>query len=109
MWKIVRYLQVRIPLTNELKILEDLTLFTFLHCFAVSKLEWDSPLDIVRYPDPRLRAKNAKIAVFDESVKQLAAEMFEIMYRYRLLMFLDSMLSLCCTLHLINWCNRRLS
>lgn len=48
---------------------------------AVSKLEWDSPLDIVRYPDPRLRAKNARIAVFDESLKRLAAEMFEIMYR----------------------------
>ncbi|DBB17934.1 TPA: Peptide deformylase 1B, chloroplastic, variant 2 [Trebouxia sp. C0006] len=48
---------------------------------AVSKLEWESPLDIVRYPDPRLRAKNARIAVFDESLKQLAAEMFAIMYR----------------------------
>ncbi|KAL3140686.1 Peptide deformylase 1B, chloroplastic [Trebouxia sp. C0010 RCD-2024] len=48
---------------------------------SVSNLQWDSPLDIVRYPDPRLRAKNAKIAVFDESLKQLAAEMFEIMYR----------------------------
>lgn len=48
---------------------------------SVSKLEWDSPLDIVRYPDPRLRAKNAKIAVFDESLKRLAAEMFDIMYR----------------------------
>lgn len=48
---------------------------------AVSNLQWDSPLDIVRYPDPRLRAKNAKISVFDDSVKQLAAEMFEIMYR----------------------------
>ena len=48
---------------------------------TVSKLEWDSPLDIVRYPDPRLRAKNAKILVFDESLKRLAAEMFRIMYR----------------------------
>ncbi|DBA87641.1 hypothetical protein WJX77_012101 [Trebouxia sp. C0004] len=48
---------------------------------SVSKLEWESPLDIVRYPDPRLRAKNARISVFDESLKHLAAEMFEIMYR----------------------------
>lgn len=56
--------------------------YTLYHCFAVSKLQWDSPLDIVRYPDPRLRAKNAKIAVFDDSLKQLAAEMFQIMYRY---------------------------
>ena len=55
-------------------------LIRHVHC-AVSNLEWDSPLDIVRYPDPRLRAQNAKITVFDENLKRLAAEMFDIMYR----------------------------
>ena len=49
--------------------------------FAVTQLQWSSPLDIVRYPDPRLRAKNARINVFDDSLKQLASEMFDIMYR----------------------------
>lgn len=52
----------------------------------MDKLEWSSPLDIVRYPDPRLRATNARIGVFDDSVKQLAAEMFEIMYRYEIML-----------------------
>lgn len=39
------------------------------------------PLSIIKYPDPRLRAVNAKIAVFDGSLQQLANQMFEIMYQ----------------------------
>ena len=42
---------------------------------AVTKLEWKSPLEIVKYPDPRLRAVNAKIGVFDDSLQALAKEM----------------------------------
>ena len=47
---------------------------------AVTKLEWQSPLTILKYPDPRLRAVNAKIGVFDESLLRLAKEMIEVMY-----------------------------
>lgn len=47
---------------------------------AVTKLEWQSPLGVLRYPDPRLRAQNARIGCFDESLHQLAKEMFEVMY-----------------------------
>ncbi|PNH07846.1 Peptide deformylase 1B, chloroplastic [Tetrabaena socialis] len=47
---------------------------------AVTKLEWSSPLQIVKYPDPRLRAVNARIGVFDDSLAQLAKEMIEVMY-----------------------------
>lgn len=46
----------------------------------MTKLEWQSPLAVLRYPDPRLRAPNARIACFDDSLRQLAAEMFEVMY-----------------------------
>jgi peptide deformylase len=47
----------------------------------VSQLEWKSPLQVVKYPDPRLRAVNAKIGVFDDSLAALAKEMLEIMYQ----------------------------
>ncbi|GLC59551.1 hypothetical protein PLESTB_001499500 [Pleodorina starrii] len=48
---------------------------------TVTKLEWASPLQIVKYPDPRLRAVNARIGVFDESLLRLAKEMIEVMYQ----------------------------
>ncbi|GLI60620.1 hypothetical protein VaNZ11_002782 [Volvox africanus] len=48
---------------------------------TVTKLEWTSPLHIVKYPDPRLRAVNARIGVFDDSLLRLAKEMIEIMYQ----------------------------
>lgn len=47
---------------------------------SVTKLEWQSPLGVLRYPDPRLRAQNARIGVFDDSLRRLAEEMFEVMY-----------------------------
>lgn len=47
---------------------------------AVDKLEWNSPLQIVKYPDPRLRAVNSKIGTFNESLLQLAKEMIAVMY-----------------------------
>lgn len=52
-----------------------------LCALAVTKLEWQAPLGVLRYPDPRLRAPNAHVAVFDDSLRQLAAEMFEVMYQ----------------------------
>jgi peptide deformylase len=38
-------------------------------------------MDIVLYPDPRLRAKNAPVEAFDADLEALARRMFEAMYR----------------------------
>jgi peptide deformylase len=46
----------------------------------VEKLEWQAPLRIIRYPDPRLRAVNARVGVFDESLKELSRQMCDVMY-----------------------------
>lgn len=46
----------------------------------MTKLEWSKPLEIVKYPDPRLRAKNARVGVFDETLAALAADMMDVMY-----------------------------
>ncbi|WPT12273.1 Peptide deformylase 1B [Picochlorum sp. SENEW3] len=43
-------------------------------------VQWTSPLSIVKYPDPVLRAPNAIIDCFDDNLRRLAEEMFEIMY-----------------------------
>jgi peptide deformylase len=37
-------------------------------------------MEIVLYPDPRLRAKNAPITSFDDELKQLARGMLDLMY-----------------------------
>ncbi|XP_020267874.1 peptide deformylase 1B, chloroplastic [Asparagus officinalis] len=39
------------------------------------------PLKIVEYPDPVLRARNKRINTFDDGVKELVHEMFDIMYK----------------------------
>ncbi|KAI5083852.1 hypothetical protein GOP47_0000021, partial [Adiantum capillus-veneris] len=43
-------------------------------------LEYELPLRIALYPDPKLRATNKRITVFDEKLEKLAKEMFEVMY-----------------------------
>ena len=43
-------------------------------------LEWAKPLKIVQYPDPKLRALNAKVTVFDDALLELAKEMIKVMY-----------------------------
>ena len=43
-------------------------------------LTWERPLQIIKYPDPRLRAVNARIANFDDRLRQFSAELLEIMY-----------------------------
>jgi peptide deformylase len=48
---------------------------------TVDNLQWQAPLAIIRYPDPRLRAVNAKIGVFDDKLRQLAKQMLEVMYQ----------------------------
>ena len=37
-------------------------------------------LEIRKYPDPILRAKNKKVTVFDDSLKKIIDDMFETMY-----------------------------
>ncbi|XP_072994093.1 peptide deformylase 1B, chloroplastic [Typha latifolia] len=42
---------------------------------------FESPLRIVEYPDPILRARNKRINSFDENLKRLVEEMFDVMYK----------------------------
>ncbi|XP_057983914.1 peptide deformylase 1B, chloroplastic/mitochondrial [Malania oleifera] len=42
---------------------------------------FQSPLKIVEYPDPILRAKNKRIDAFDDNLKKLVEEMFDVMYK----------------------------
>ncbi|CAN7035211.1 unnamed protein product [Brassica oleracea var. botrytis] len=48
---------------------------------SASDLRFETPLKIVEYPDPILRAKNKRIGVFDENLKNLADAMFDVMYK----------------------------
>ncbi|ESQ41432.1 hypothetical protein EUTSA_v10014367mg [Eutrema salsugineum] len=48
---------------------------------SVSDLQFETPLKIVEYPDPILRAKNKRIGVFDENLKNLVDAMFHVMYK----------------------------
>ncbi|GBF97179.1 peptide deformylase [Raphidocelis subcapitata] len=53
---------------------------------VVDTLEWSSPLQIIKYPDPRLRAVNARVGAVDpQRLLALAAEMFDLMYHECLL------------------------
>ncbi|KAK8968458.1 hypothetical protein KSP40_PGU017029 [Platanthera guangdongensis] len=38
----------------------------------------DAPLKIIKYPDPRLRAKNKRVNTFDDNLKKLVDEMFDV-------------------------------
>ncbi|KAK9221413.1 hypothetical protein WN944_009839 [Citrus x changshan-huyou] len=44
-------------------------------------LRFERPLKIVEYPDPILRAKNKRIDTFDDNLKKLVDEMFDVMYK----------------------------
>ncbi|XP_024029493.1 peptide deformylase 1B, chloroplastic isoform X2 [Morus notabilis] len=44
-------------------------------------LQFEPPLKIVVYPDPILRAKNKRIDSFDDNLKKLVHEMFDVMYK----------------------------
>lgn len=56
-----------------------------LHCFvdfdSAADLQFEAPLRIVEYPDPKLRAKNKRIGKFDDNLKKLVDEMFDVMYK----------------------------
>ena len=51
-------------------------------CFkhAAVGFKYDTPLKVLLYPDPRLRAKNKRITTFDEKLETFAREMFQVMY-----------------------------
>lgn len=55
--------------------------FRFFAIILASDLEFESPLRIVKYPDPVLRAKNKRIDIFDDNLKRLVSEMFDVMYK----------------------------
>lgn len=44
-------------------------------------LSFEAPLKIVEYPNPILRAKNKLIGTFDDNLKKLVDEMFDVMYK----------------------------
>ncbi|XP_004306350.1 PREDICTED: peptide deformylase 1B, chloroplastic/mitochondrial [Fragaria vesca subsp. vesca] len=48
---------------------------------SAADVEFETPLEIVEYPDPILRAKNKRLDTFDDNLKKLVEEMFDIMYR----------------------------
>ncbi|GMN42528.1 hypothetical protein TIFTF001_011729 [Ficus carica] len=43
--------------------------------------QFETPLKVVKYPDPLLRAKNKRIDSFDDNLKKLVHEMFDVMYK----------------------------
>ncbi|XP_044466953.1 peptide deformylase 1B, chloroplastic/mitochondrial isoform X1 [Mangifera indica] len=46
-----------------------------------SDLHFEAPLKIVKYPNPILRARNKRIVTFDDNLKKLVDEMFDVMYK----------------------------
>ncbi|XP_073049455.1 peptide deformylase 1B, chloroplastic [Primulina eburnea] len=48
---------------------------------SAADLLYGEPLKIVKYPEPFLRVKNKRIKTFDENLKKIVDEMFDIMYR----------------------------
>ncbi|CAN6453107.1 unnamed protein product [Victoria cruziana] len=44
-------------------------------------LQYESPLKIVEYPDPLLRKANKRVNTFDDNLKELVDEMFDLMYK----------------------------
>ncbi|EES03332.1 hypothetical protein BDA96_03G251900 [Sorghum bicolor] len=48
---------------------------------TATDLRFESPLEVVKYPDPILRARNKRINAFDANLRALADEMFDVMYK----------------------------
>ncbi|KAI7741370.1 hypothetical protein M8C21_000830 [Ambrosia artemisiifolia] len=48
---------------------------------SLADMAFESPLKIVMYPDPILRAKNKRVVTFDDNLKKLVDEMFDVMYK----------------------------
>ncbi|KAI4350677.1 hypothetical protein L6164_005108 [Bauhinia variegata] len=52
-----------------------------LRISTAADLQFEAPLEIVLYLDPRLRAKNKQINTFDDNLKKLVDQMFDVMYK----------------------------
>lgn len=50
--------------------------------FSAGDFQFEIPLKVVKYPDPLLRAKNKRIDSFDDNLKKLVHEMFDVMYKW---------------------------
>ncbi|XVF14084.1 hypothetical protein REPUB_Repub09cG0026600 [Reevesia pubescens] len=48
---------------------------------SMEDVRFETPLIIVEYPDPILRKRNKRIDTFDENLKKLVDEMFDVMYK----------------------------
>ncbi|XP_048549803.1 peptide deformylase 1B, chloroplastic-like [Triticum urartu] len=48
---------------------------------TAADLRFEPPLKVVQYPDPVLRARNKRINTFDDNLRSLADEMFDVMYK----------------------------
>lgn len=48
---------------------------------TAADLRFKPPLEVVKYPDPVLRARNKRINTFDANLRALADEMFDVMYK----------------------------
>ena len=60
--------------------LEGFKTLNMITAVAALSLEWQSPLKIVLYPDPRLRGQNARIGTFDDNLRRFAEELLAVMY-----------------------------
>jgi peptide deformylase len=49
--------------------------------FEAADFEFEAPLKVLKYPDPKLRLKNKRIVTFDDDLKKLVDEMFDVMYK----------------------------
>ncbi|CAL4975110.1 unnamed protein product [Urochloa decumbens] len=48
---------------------------------TAADLRFEPPLQVVKYPDPILRARNKRVNTFDTNLRTLADEMFDVMYK----------------------------
>uniref|UniRef100_A0A0E0C554 Peptide deformylase n=1 Tax=Oryza meridionalis TaxID=40149 RepID=A0A0E0C554_9ORYZ len=48
---------------------------------TAADLQFEPPLKVVKYPDPILRARNKRINTFDDNLRSLTDEMFDVMYK----------------------------
>ncbi|KAK3161378.1 hypothetical protein QOZ80_1BG0076340 [Eleusine coracana subsp. coracana] len=48
---------------------------------TAADLRFEPPLQVVKYPDPILRAPNKRINTFDDNLRTLTNEMFDVMYK----------------------------
>mmetsp|Transcript_35691 Transcript_35691/g.57338 ORF Transcript_35691/g.57338 Transcript_35691/m.57338 type:complete len:167 (+) Transcript_35691:221-721(+) len=45
---------------------------------TTASIQWKGPLNVIKYPDPRLRTENEKITEFGKPLQELADEMFDV-------------------------------